>query len=642
MKVLILFSALLVLTSLNFTVSSVLKNCSPFEFKCTEDNSCIPDELVCDGKADCSGRTDETEELCQKLQCPRYSFRCAYGACIDPTNVCNERKDCLDGSDELSINCIEEEENEHVGCPLDQYRCRSGECIDTENVCNGEVDCSDGSDEEENICLKITCPQNAFRCRYGACVPKSFRCTGTSRCADGSDEDELLCGAHYDVYLIKGNSTGKIPPGSCRLPSRNDLRYLNSIFGEEYLPGGYVHDGEYIEIVCKGGTTMNVSMDFDSSNSCDRTKWTRKWSLFPECQTICSGADVIGRTIKTVCEVNDKFVPCNQQHVVGTIAHITCGAYYEMPDLNVTKHLSQKLTCLSTGSWDKIALRCSPKCGRVTQAATAYVIGGKKAKNVAEVPWVAAIYKRDYLICGGTIISERLVISAAHCFFKEQPSSLTESVILEDLSLFKVAVGKYNRDISAQETFKSQFFNISEVISVPGYDGYMGFFSADFIIVVLDDFIVFRQHIVPICIDKNTNLEEEMIVEQGLIGIVGGYGFTTAGGSPSDVLKIGKLPTVSYSQCKKDAPQNFKQFVTPDKFCAGSVSGGDAVCQGDSGAGLAFPQMKDDEEIYFLRGVVSNARQVEGNCDLSFYTMFTNVYHYMRFIKSAEKRFPSS
>lgn len=98
-------------------VSSILKHCGSFEFKCVEDDSCIPDELVCDGKADCSSRTDETEELCHKLNCPRYSFRCAYGACIDPTNVCNARKDCLDGSDELSKNCIEEEENELVGCP---------------------------------------------------------------------------------------------------------------------------------------------------------------------------------------------------------------------------------------------------------------------------------------------------------------------------------------------------------------------------------------------------------------------------------------------------------------------------------------------------------------------------------------------
>lgn len=154
-------------------------------------------------------------------------------------------------------------------------------------------------------------------------------------------------------------------------------------------------------------------------------------------------------------------------------------------------------------------------------------------------------------------------MSAAHCFFKELPSSLSDSVVLEDLSLFQIAVGKYFRDISAVEQFSSQFFNISEIISVPGYEGYMGFFSADFAIIVLDNFIVFRQHIAPICVDKNNYLEEETEVAGGLNGTVSGWGFTTAGGNVSDILKIAKLPTVSYAKCKKEAPQNFKQFVTP-------------------------------------------------------------------------------
>jgi hypothetical protein len=65
----------------------------------------------------------------------------------------------------------------------------------------------------------------------------------------------------------------------------------------------------------------------------------------------------------------------------------------------------------------------------------------------------------------------RLIVSAAHCFFREQPSSLTESVVLEDISLFSVAAGKYFRNITATEDFMPQFFNISEIISVPGYDG---------------------------------------------------------------------------------------------------------------------------------------------------------------------------
>lgn len=122
---------------------------------------------------------------------------------------------------------------------------------------------------------------------------------------------------------------------------------------------------------------------------------------------ICSGADVTGKTIKTNCELNGKTVSCNQQHLVGTVAFIECGPFYDMP--KELSHLSKKLTCQSSGSWDKLALRCLPRCGRITQLSTAYVVNGRKAKNIGEVPWTAAIYKRDVLICGGSIISERLI-----------------------------------------------------------------------------------------------------------------------------------------------------------------------------------------------------------------------------------------
>lgn len=69
----------------------------------------------------------------------------------------------------------------------------------------------------------MPCPRG-FRCRYGACVPKNSRCNGIEDCADGSDEDELLCGAQFDFNLVKANATGQIPPGSCRLPKRGDVR----------------------------------------------------------------------------------------------------------------------------------------------------------------------------------------------------------------------------------------------------------------------------------------------------------------------------------------------------------------------------------------------------------------------------------
>lgn len=54
---------------------SVMSTCGPFEYTCVADGSCIPEDFVCNGIADCVNRTDEVEEVCQKIRCPRYSFR---------------------------------------------------------------------------------------------------------------------------------------------------------------------------------------------------------------------------------------------------------------------------------------------------------------------------------------------------------------------------------------------------------------------------------------------------------------------------------------------------------------------------------------------------------------------------------------
>jgi hypothetical protein len=84
--------------------------------------------------------------------------------------------------------------------------------------------------------------------------------------------------------LVRANRTGKVLAGSCKLPKRDDIRYINPIFEEEYRPGAFINDGEIVEAVCKGGTAMNVSANFDRSNLCVNTRWDRPWSFYPECQ----------------------------------------------------------------------------------------------------------------------------------------------------------------------------------------------------------------------------------------------------------------------------------------------------------------------------------------------------------------------
>ena len=69
-----------------------------------------------------------------------------------------------------------------------------------------------------------------------------------------------------------------------------------------------------------------------------------------------------------------------------------------------------------------------------------------------------SIYLDDKQICGGTIISERLVISAAHCFSMAQNNKHEI-----DCKRFKVAAGKTKRSLDVLETPEPQIRDVEEV-----------------------------------------------------------------------------------------------------------------------------------------------------------------------------------
>ena len=74
---------------------------------------------------------------------------------------------------------------------------------------------------------------------------------------------------------------------------------------------------------------------------------------------------------------------------------------------------------------------------------------------MTEVPWHVGIYENDEQICGGTIISERVVITAAHCF-----SQSIDGMHDIDYKTFKVGAGKIVRGLNASETQKTQIRNV--------------------------------------------------------------------------------------------------------------------------------------------------------------------------------------
>ena len=81
-----------------------------------------------------------------------------------------------------------------------------------------------------------------------------------------------------------------------------------------------------------------------------------------------------------------------------------------------------------------------------------------KNLNVTKAPWHVAIYQNNEQICGGTIVSERVVISAAHCFLIN--TNYTHTFNVKD---FQVAAGKYKRELDAEETLSTQIRDVEDV-----------------------------------------------------------------------------------------------------------------------------------------------------------------------------------
>nr|XP_033952185.1 low-density lipoprotein receptor-related protein 2-like isoform X9 [Pseudochaenichthys georgianus] len=176
---------------------------------CGDGTECVLFSHVCDGERDCQDGSDE--EGCENLRsnesptpfvetftqpptnppCSSPSALCPGSSlCISPTQFCDGRKDCPDGSDE---NCVKR-------CPYrTDVRCKDRRsCVSQSLVCDGRSHCNDGSDELN--CPNATPPAagaNVLKCRIGTklcgdgteCVLFSHVCDGERDCQDGSDEE---------------------------------------------------------------------------------------------------------------------------------------------------------------------------------------------------------------------------------------------------------------------------------------------------------------------------------------------------------------------------------------------------------------------------------------------------------------------
>lgn len=410
-------------------------------------------------------------------------------------------------------------------------------------------------------------------------------------------------------------------PGSCpilRIPQNGWIE--NTAPPHKRLSiGEYVDNFSIVKFRCHDHyNTTGASQSF-----CNSGTWSKEVS---DCEAFCDPRVINTYTLQaTYCRLNGRSVPCYEKTRPGTKADVNCQHRYERsgPTLQV-------VTCSENGIWTPQPQPCTPICGEEAPDGVAYIVGGHEA-NILKAPWHAVIYlgrgRGLDLICGGTILNERVIASAMHCFWDRQENKPG------DASLYRVAVGKSNANYAYLEERPPQHFNISEIHYPIEYADLNNNYESDIAIVILEKYIQFQAHIGPICIPYDVKYND-IIVPDGWIGRVAGFGFTKPSGQISPVLKIVELPAVGHERCRVESGGD--QFLTRDKFCAGFVNLNVSVCEGDSGGGLVFPKLENARKKFYLRGIVSTGPNNQGSCDSNKYTTFTNILYHETLVKTYE------
>ncbi|XP_043198015.1 uncharacterized protein LOC122368284 isoform X1 [Amphibalanus amphitrite] len=165
--------------------------------------------------------------------------------------------------------------------------------------------------------------------------------------------------------------------------------------------------------------------------------------------------------------------------------------------------------------------------------------------------------------CGAVLISERFMLTAAHCLLGGRP----QVVRLGDLNLTSTGDGA------------PQEYRVLEVISHPEYRHPHVYH--DLALLRLDRTVQFSEFVRPFCLfDGRSSLVDK-------VSHVSGWGATEFGGGQSDVLMGGNVTIWSQSRCAEvyERQLTFKRQlpdgITPALLCAGGEE--QDACQGDSG-----------------------------------------------------------
>ncbi|KAI8124725.1 Modular serine protease [Lucilia cuprina] len=424
----------------------------------------------------------------------------------------------------------------------------------------------------------VECRHSDWVCDNGECIPFNKLCDAVTDCSDGSDESSAYCFQFMEYSKHPQNETIAL--------------------------GSYVENFESVSIECMNQKTLRGQI----SLLCRDGMWNTD---FPTCVGHCDGSILQGVSIQTICRYRSQYHKCQNDINPGTEIEIICAhGYKRIP--NEKQHLK----CFGNSSFNEIPMRCKQNCGRITSDAESLSRNGISIEPIM-APWHVSIFElvnTDYVyICSGSIVSPRIIITAAHCFWDEA------NLKIQMFTNFVIKAGSSTKIYSLHDG-KSQIVQVNQIHIPERYRGRDNNQRDDIAFLKLNTTLIFTENIAPICIpDEILNTASSYVLSHQ-------EGFITGFGINNQLERL-KMLTLSHHDCRNKSPSDI--HLANDKFCIynNELS---LVCRGDSGAGFVVKDtnLYDYEDKYRLLGVVSNTPTTKNDCTPEGeYVAVTNIFY---------------